>query len=77
MRDKLLKYLSSKKISCIMHYPYSLNKLKAFERKIKKVKLENSEKWARECISLPIHPNISIIEVKKVVQEIHNFFIRK
>ena len=75
MRDKLLKYLSSKKISCIMHYPYSLNKLKAFERKIKKVKLENSEKWARECISLPIHPNISINEIKKVVKEIKNFFI--
>ena len=76
-RDKLLKHLSSKNINCIMHYPYSLNNLQAFKNKVKKVNLRNAEEWARECISLPMHPNISIIEVKKVVQEVKNFFINK
>jgi len=73
-RDKLLKYLSNKKISCIIHYPYSLNKLTAFKNKVKKTKLKNSEKWARECLSLPMHPNLKKREIKKVVHEINNFF---
>ena len=73
-RDHLLKYLSKKKISCIIHYPYSLNKLIAFKNKVKKIKLQNSENWANECISLPLHPYLEKKEVKKVVREINNFF---
>ena len=57
-----------------MHYPYSLNKLKAFKNKIKKIKLKNSELWAKKCLSLPIHPNLSKNEVKVVVKEIKNYF---
>ena len=73
-RDKLLKYLSSKKISCIMHYPYSLNNLKAFKNKVKKVKLKSSERWAKECISLPIHPNLKLNDARRVVDEIKKYF---
>lgn len=73
-RDKLIKYLLKKKIYCQMHYPYSLNKLLPFKRKIKKFKLQNSELWAKECLSLPLHPNLSINEAKVVVKEIRNYF---
>ena len=73
-RDKLIKYLLKKKIYCQMHYPYSLNKLQPFQKKIKKIKLTNSELWAKECLSLPIHPNLSINEAKVVVKEIRNYF---
>ena len=57
-----------------MHYPYSLNKLKAFKNKIKKVRLKNSEVWAKECLSLPMHPNLRKNEAKAVVNEIKKFF---
>ena len=73
-RDQLIKHLSKKNISCIIHYPYSLNKLPAFKNQIKKVKLKKSELWSRECLSLPLHPNHSKKDVIKVVKEIKKFF---
>ena len=76
-RDQLIKYLYKRKIYCQMHYPYSLNKLKPFKSSLKRIKLEVSERWAKECISLPMHPNLSIIDVKKVVKEVRNFFKKR
>ena len=73
-RDNLIKYLLKKKISCQIHYPYSLNKLEAFKNKTKKISLQNSELWAAECLSLPMHPNMTFHEVDKVVKEIKNYF---
>jgi dTDP-4-amino-4,6-dideoxygalactose transaminase len=73
-RDKLKKYLLKKGISCQMHYPYSLNKLEAFKGKFKKSKLKNSESWANECLSLPIHPNLKEKDVLYIVNQVKNFF---
>ena len=73
-RDKLIHYLSKKKISCQMHYPYSLNNLRAFKKKINNVSLTNSEKWAKECVSLPMHPNLSKNEIFRVIDGIKTFF---
>ena len=73
-RNNLIKYLLRKKIFCQLHYPYSLNKLEAFKYKIKNTKLKNAELWAKECVSLPIHPNLSINDASRVVNEIKKYF---
>ena len=73
-REKLIKYLSKRKISCQIHYPYSLNKLEAFKKHINKVKLYVSERWSRDCLSLPIHPNLSGKDAKRVVDSIKKYF---
>ena len=73
-RNKLAKYLMKKNIPVQFHYPYSLNKSRALSRSVKSVKLLNSEKWARECISLPLHPYISINEVRRTVSCIKKYF---
>ena len=74
-RDKLVKYLLDKKISCQIHYPYSLNKLKPFIKYAKKNRnLKNSEKWSKECLSLPIYPELKSSKINLVVKEIKNFF---
>ena len=73
-RDKLAKYLIKNNIPVQFHYPYSLNKTGALSRKVKRVKLFNSEKWARECISLPLHPYMSINEAKRTVNFIKKYF---
>jgi len=73
-RDKLAKYLVKKNIPIQFHYPYSLNKSRALRKSSKSVKLMNSEKWAKECISLPLHPYISINEVKRTVSYIKKYF---
>jgi len=73
-RDKLAKYLIKNKIVIQFHYPYSLNQVGALKKKIKKVKLINSEKWARECISLPLYPYMPLNEAKRVVSFIKKFY---
>ena len=73
-RDPLQRYLKSKKIYSQIHYPYSLNKLKPFKKHIKNINLRNSEQWSKECISLPMHPNLQINQVYRVVYEIMKYF---
>jgi len=73
-RDPLQRYLKSKKIYSQIHYPYSLNKLKPFKKYIKNINLRNSEQWSKECISLPMHPNLQINQVYRVVHEIMKYF---
>ena len=36
--------------------------------------LKNSEKWSKECLSLPIYPGLKSSEINLVVKEIKNFF---
>ena len=73
-RDKLFKFLLKNKIPVQIHYPYSLNKSAALKKKIKKTKLINSEKWVKECISLPLYPNMPLKEAKRVVNFIKKFY---
>ena len=73
-RTKLAKYLIKNKIPVQYHYPYSLNKAGALRKKIKKVKLINSEKWAKECLSLPLYPYMPLNEAKRVVNFIKKFY---
>ena len=74
-RDKLVKYLLNKKISSQIHYPYSLNRLKPFIKYANKNRnLKNSEKWSKECLSLPIYSGLKSSKINLVVKEIKNFF---
>ena len=77
-RDKLVRYLFNRRISCQIHYPYSLNKLKPFKKLAKtNNNLKNSEKWSNECLSLPIHSKMRLHEVNRVVVEVKRFFLKK
>jgi len=73
-RYKLGRYLKNKNIPVQFHYPYSLNKSGALYGKFKKIKLPNSEKWAKECISLPLHPLMPMKDAKKTVSFIKKYF---
>ena len=73
-RAKLKNYLNKRGIKCQTHYSYSLNKLKPFKKLIKNQKLINSENWARECLSLPLHPEMKKTQIIKIVGEVKKFF---
>ena len=76
-RDKLIRYLLNRKISCQIHYPYSLNRLIPFKKLSKKNNnLKNSEKWSNECLSLPIHSKMKLNEAHRVISEINKFFYK-
>ena len=73
-RAKLKDYLIKKKIMCQTHYSYSLNQLNPFKKLIKNYKLVNSEKWSKECLSLPLYPEMKKIQINKIVDEVKKFF---
>ena len=73
-RDKLGKFLKSKNINSQIHYPYSMNKTGALKKSAKNIKLPISEKWANECISLPLHPKIKVTDVIYVIKIVKEFF---
>ena len=70
-RNQLIKYLKKRNIYCQIHYPYSLNKVNYFKNN---TRLKNSESWARECVSLPIHPYLTTRDTLRVVNGIKEFF---
>ena len=76
-RNLLLKYMLKNKILCQIHYPYSLNKLKGFKNLIKNQTLKNSENWANECLSLPLHPKLTMKNAGEVVRILNKFFKKK
>jgi len=73
-RKKLVKYLTKKNIAVQFHYPYSLNKTGALKNKIINMKLPISEQWAKECISLPLHPKLKISDADYITKQIRIFF---
>ena len=61
-----------------MHYPYSLNRLKPFVKYARKNKnLKSSEKWSKECLSLPIHSKMKLNDANQVANELNKFFLKK
>ena len=73
-RDKLIKFMNKNNISCQLHYPYSLNRAGGLKNKVKNTKLPVSEKWAKECLSLPVYPYMKLKDSERVVKTIKRFF---
>ena len=72
-RKKLIKLLIKNKIPYGIHYPYPINKLHSLRQMFKNQKYPNSERLGKECISLPIDPNLSILNLKKIIKVINSF----
>jgi Predicted pyridoxal phosphate-dependent enzyme apparently involved in regulation of cell wall biogenesis len=73
-KDRLLKYLKKNGISSQLHYPYSLKKAGALRGSVKKESLPISEKWSKECLSLPVYPYMKLSDAEKVVKTIKKYF---
>ena len=76
-RDRLKSYLQKKGINTAIHYPHLIFDQKAYKRKFKSPK-KNEFKVAREIskkiLTLPINQYLSIREIKKISNEIKNFY---
>ena len=73
-RNKFVSYLKKKNIPVQFHYPYSLNRVGAFKDKVKKTRLPVSERWATQCVSLPLHPRLKFNDAKYIIKQIKIFF---
>jgi dTDP-4-amino-4,6-dideoxygalactose transaminase len=74
-RDDLKKHLEANKIGCALHYPLSLHLQKCYASLgYKQGDFPVAEKAARECLSLPIYPELTNAQIERVAQVIRQFF---
>jgi len=74
-RDELKKYLEANGVSCALHYPLPLHLQKAYAHLgHKSGDFPVAEKAARECLSLPIYPELTDAQIQRVVNVIKEFF---
>jgi len=72
-RDKLKEYLADKGIASAIYYPIPLNEQKVFENKFDNNKTPNSNKVAKEVLSLPISHFISENEIREIAEAVNSF----
>ena len=74
-RDKLIKYLSKKKIKSTFHYS-SLNNSKFFIEEYKNniLNLKNSNKFSKQLLRLPLYHELKFEQIDTVVNSIFDFF---
>ena len=74
-RDQLKTHLEQRQIGCGLHYPLPLHIQKAFQHLgYKQGDFPVSETGARECLSLPIYPELNDEQVRVVARAIQEFF---
>jgi dTDP-4-amino-4,6-dideoxygalactose transaminase len=76
-RDELKKHLEAQQIGCALHYPLPLHLQKCYASLgHKEGDFPIAEKAARECLSLPIYPELSDAQIQRVANVIQDFFAR-
>ena len=74
-RDELKKHLDANRIGSLLHYPVPLHLQKCYAGLgYKTGDFPVSEKAARECISLPIYPEMTDEQIQRVARVIKDFF---
>jgi len=76
-REELKKHLEANGVGCALHYPLPLHLQKCYASLgYKEGAFPVAEKAARECLSLPIYPELTDAQVQRVAEVIKDFFRR-
>jgi len=74
-RDHLKEYLEKRGIECGIHYPLPVHlQLPYKQMGFSEGMFPNAEKWAKEVLSLPMHPNLTKEDIEYIVSCIEDFF---
>jgi dTDP-4-amino-4,6-dideoxygalactose transaminase len=74
-RQDLLAYLRKEEILAGIHYPLPIHLQPAYKGRVLTAKnMSNSEKLVHRIISLPIYPELSTYDAKKIVDVLKKFF---
>ncbi|MGB6268577.1 MAG: DegT/DnrJ/EryC1/StrS family aminotransferase [Olleya sp.] len=71
-REDFVKYLNANNIQSSIHYPVAPHKQKALHR-FNDLKFPITEKIHETCVSIPISPILSDLEVKKVITILNDY----
>lgn len=75
-RDELRDYLANNGVGTAIHYPVPLHRQPAYTKKFgvhQRFDLDTTERQCREILSLPIHQNLTKIQIKGITQLINSF----
>ena len=73
-RDKLINYLKKNSIGTAIHYPIPIHLQPASKfLKYKKGDFPTTESQAKEILTLPIHQNLALRDLKKIVASLNKF----
>jgi dTDP-4-amino-4,6-dideoxygalactose transaminase len=74
-RDKLKEHLDTNGVGCALHYPLPLHLQKCYAGLGHKPgDFPLAEKAARECLSLPIYPELADTQIQRVAEVVKGFF---
>ena len=74
-RDDLKKHLEANGIGCALHYPLPLHLQKCYANLGHKPgDFPVAERAARECLSLPIYPELTDTQIRRVAEVVKDFF---
>jgi dTDP-4-amino-4,6-dideoxygalactose transaminase len=74
-RDDLKKHLEANGVGCALHYPLPLHLQKCYASLGHKAgDFPNAEKAGRECLSLPIFPELTEAQIQRVAAVIKDFW---
>jgi dTDP-4-amino-4,6-dideoxygalactose transaminase len=74
-RDELKQHLEANQVGCALHYPLPLHLQKAYASLGHKAgDFPVAEKAARECLSLPIFPELTDAQIQRVAAVVKDFF---
>lgn len=73
MRDRLRIYLKKANIETCIHYPFTINKVPAFNF-LKKDNYPKAETLSKEILSLPFHPYLEKKQINCIIKKIVKFY---
>jgi dTDP-4-amino-4,6-dideoxygalactose transaminase len=74
-RDALLAHLNASGIGAGVHYPIPLHRQPAYASLgYREGSLPATEEWARECLSLPLYPELTEVQQDRVVAAVKSYF---
>jgi dTDP-4-amino-4,6-dideoxygalactose transaminase len=72
-RDRLARFLHERGVGTLVHYPVPVHLQPAYSGRLGNRPLPESERAAREVLSLPMYPELRDDEVQQVIEAIHDF----
>lgn len=73
-RDVLQNFLQKYGIPTLIHYPIIIPNQPFLKKSYQNIRLNNAEQFAKEVLSLPCHPQMTISQINYISQKIKDFF---